>query len=649
MGLEFPLHSTAEINDKPFVPDAGKIIVFDQFEDSASEDTETKAVENEAEALSDFIRYVLDNPNEYPVHEGGTFRAIKPSDIAILYKNKTKSESFEKALRARGLNSIKEEQNGFFGRQEVSDLIALLKYCAYRSDHLSLLQVIKSPIIGLSDQEALSYFVHNRHKVKAETEQETPRPTIENLIEFIRTDDSKKSGKSISRLIDFSKALNIHNSKSVRSLIFQLNKTLNIAASYQHAYGGTEGTLAHNNIFKFMQLVLSLENDGHTSLFAIIEKLTSLKDSDLEGNAPSSDDAIKLMTIHKSKGLEFPMVFIVETAQNWFKKNHYWEPLKDDNKQSKLAFFGHAGTKNLISSSLNAVKDKVDDHLYSEAIRVLYVAMTRASQYLVISGNTKDAEKRLASEKDRSFYNCLLSSVTKMGETKKEAGRTTFERKIATELTDSKHIVNISKWNINTEVETTSEDLEIISPHDEIVKAEVSIAAHKSPPADLSADLGSFFHKIIDRSIKNKQFISEKACRYLRETFFPKQGNNAELVRWCIAYEEDAKFAYDQLLKPILNSATRIYSEVKLLHRNEKSLTKGICDLVVEYDDKIILIDHKTTGPLNSEETLDFCLQKSYDKQLERYQEVLIKIFPEKKVYPAVLLSRSRDLVYLPT
>ena len=114
------------------------------------------------------------------------------------------------------------------------------------------------------------------------------------------------------------------------------------------------------------------------------------------GCSQANPSSVSLMTIHKSKGLEFPFVFVVETAEPWYRLDRYWA--KSSRGLSLLELpHDRPIANNIFQSKINVWKE----HLYHESQRLLYVSLTRASQYLMVSGNIQKSEKA------ESFYQFL--------------------------------------------------------------------------------------------------------------------------------------------------------------------------------------------------------------------------------------------------
>src|SRR5690606_2914567 len=86
----------------------------------------------------------------------------------------------------------------------------------------------------------------------------------------------------------------------------------------------SEGELAKANLQKFYELVLKAEEDGFRDLVSLFNELDRLEETEEIGNAATGREAVTLMTIHKSKGLEFPFVILVGTGEPWEKRDLYW-------------------------------------------------------------------------------------------------------------------------------------------------------------------------------------------------------------------------------------------------------------------------------------------------------------------------------------
>ena len=590
MGDDFPNHSTAEINGKPFVNDTAKVIVFNKFENTEQGEKTLKSIDNETETIAEFIKHALSNPKEYPVLDAGRYRPLRPSDIAILYKNKTKSDEFEKALRKHGINSIKEEKNGYFQRQEIEDLYSLINLFVYPDDTLALLSVLRSPIFNLKDSQIISTI----ERIKLESNKIESSKTLEQFLE--------SAPKNISFELEYLKTALVGKApQSFREKITDCIIHLKISEKYHELYDSKEALLAKNNIHKFIQILFNIEQEGITTPKEVLTKLRNLRQIDIEGNAPSESSAVKMMTIHKSKGLEFPMVFVVETAQKWFKKNSNWEAFKVDENQTKMCFLGDKQSRKFPSTTLEEYNTAITNNLYNESVRVLYVAMTRASQYLVITGN-----QRTSSEDEMSFYDTLYTSLKDMGGIVQNDDRliySTSQPEISFEFAtgESKKEFNILSDSKHTEA--LARDLELVSPHSLIEKSiqTSTIQSVSKPPTEHSTALGLYFHKIMEVAVRNNSFPDEAAINYIESQFFNHYVKNDSLIKWIELFTNDARNTYNNIIKPMTVDSLKSLPEVNMINLQESNLVKGICDLVIECDDTIHIIDYKTTGPRDHE------------------------------------------------
>lgn len=641
IGPTFPEHSTAQLGRVPFIPNHSKVMIFDTFEEKDTASDTVKSVDHEADQIARFIKTVLDNPDSYPVYDKGQFRPIRADDIVILYKNKTKSEIFEQALRDHQLHPSKEEKSGFFERQEIEDLICIVKFLTYPSDSLSLFTILKSPIFAVNDadifklnriiteqsikkidllQIVLDYFISNKN------------PECSHSLKLFKTIAVNKAFRSFSDL--------------VAKLIFELQ----VPHKYKYAFGEREGELAEANISKFLMMLDMISSDGLKTDVQMLDHLQKLKSLNNEGSAASSHSAIKMMTIHKSKGLEFAMVFIVETAQKWFKKNTYWESFKTESNETKMAFLGFGKQKTLVNDTLDEVESKIEKKLFDESIRVLYVAMTRASQYLILSGNVKDAEKYMEKSDTHTFFQTLYKCSKEMGAKLNSNG--------AYEISNKEIDIEISVPEISTgdrarelinDQKNLSPDCELISPHSLVEKENRGVSTIKktsSPPARYSSDLGSFFHKLLEEAVKTKSFPCEDKTALITRMFFADP-HASELKPWIDLYVSDAEKCLKTIYEIAEGSDAKYLTEVNIVNRVENRLIKGVLDLLIITEKAVYIIDHKTTGPLEAQDAKNFCIEQGYHRQLGTYKDAVMKIYPQKIVISAVLLSRINTLVTL--
>lgn len=340
-------------------------------------------LQQEAQGLALYLRRVLAHPDEYPVAAEQGFRPLQPADIAILYRNATHASIFEAALREQGVNVVRAENSGFFTRSEIKDCMHLLRLCVYPADVLSLIAVAASPIGKVDDVELMRFLETTAGAKHAYEAAATLAMTwqshfyehapMRRVAEFLQEAHQGGFGRRLC------------------ALLIELRVDQQYYAMYAELGRLVEAELAAAMVRQFVDLVAA--EPDHESGIAIYHSLLRQQDEQ-QANLPPSPHAVNMMTIHKAKGLEFGMVCLTQSATPWsmLGKDYFFTvPISEQTPfESYLVPQGELFKEPVIFqkrlSPLDSFKERHRRSLYEESLRLLYVALTRAEQYLVVSG-----------------------------------------------------------------------------------------------------------------------------------------------------------------------------------------------------------------------------------------------------------------------
>ncbi len=320
------------------------------------------AREAEADGLARWLAESVFGRVEVRGRDGRT-RPAAPGDTAILLRALTAVHVYLEALRRRGIPYVVEGERRFFAAQEVVDAINVLRALASPHDRVALVGVLRSPLGGMTDRELydLSRAGWLDYRVV-----ETGRPPASWAPVALYRELSALSREIPERPVDEAVAE-----------IFERLPLEAVAAS------GPHGDQSAANVGKLARIAETLAAEG-LSFSGLVDRLDRrARDEAEEGESPLVDEAVnavKVLSVHKAKGLEFPIVVLAGAHAG---SNHRNGP----------AVFRHwsSGTVGLQvgdTTSLSAVYlgERLAAREAEEARRVLYVGMTRARDLLVISG-----------------------------------------------------------------------------------------------------------------------------------------------------------------------------------------------------------------------------------------------------------------------
>ncbi|MCX7951475.1 MAG: UvrD-helicase domain-containing protein, partial [Clostridiales bacterium] len=325
-------------------------------------------------------------------------KGIEYKDIAILFRNRNNILDFENALKNKGIPYTILGGIGFYERQEIKDLINLVRFIYRQDDKLSFLGVIRSPFVGLSDNEVIDIFsfINKEDKIEA------------------AIGKNKKLDK-LFKIKSNALFLNVYN------LLKYADKELNIK---EILLSSEDGIQKYRNFEKFLEIAIEFDSKGIYSSLEFVEYVENLIGlSEKESQAfldTENSDAVKIMTVHASKGLEFEAVFVPcldYSIEKNSRSTFVYDKFDGDGGRLGIAFKDDA-----IKEIYEKINQKRIEEEKKEEIRILYVAATRAIRFLSFSGveKTKDRAKSILSEMDKLPLDSFKERTKEFEEYKKD-------------------------------------------------------------------------------------------------------------------------------------------------------------------------------------------------------------------------------------
>lgn len=346
------------------------LVIVEREEEADPEAVSLRIEQAESQATAAFVRGLMDD-------EGW-----QAGDIAVLVPTLTHSEAYQNELTLRGVRSYLVRGKGYYSRGEVSDVLALLRILINPRDDLSLVTVLRSPFVGLTDDAlyllgaesrrakvSLWHSLHRRHACGlAEVDQAALDAFVAKLTAFA----SRVGRPGIAGLIDDAGA--------------EFGYDLSLLSSDQ-------GDRRFANIRKLMRLADEYEQLEGPNLAGFVLMVQQMGDiSDNEGSAPTlaeGENVVRIMTVHQAKGLEFPVVVLAGLGS---------PGRNDENSEFMVSAEARVGvfikgTRNgtyeesdLSYGPADEIADERKQQEDEEDDRLLYVAMTRAEERLVLVG-----------------------------------------------------------------------------------------------------------------------------------------------------------------------------------------------------------------------------------------------------------------------
>jgi ATP-dependent helicase/nuclease subunit A len=294
----------------------------------------------------------------------GAPRPARPDDIAILFRARAGHQYFEEALEARGIRTYVYKGLGFFDAPEVQDLQALLRCLARPESDLAAAELLRSRVVRISD-EGLARLAPAFAAVLGDGRAASAGRSLGELDQAAleRARDSLARWRSLADRVPPSE------------LVDQILRE----SAYAFELAGRRLGQARENIKKVRSLIRRVENRGYATLGRLARYFDTLRAGDEANAILQASGAVNLMTIHAAKGLEFPIVFVVNLHL----------PGRGRPPGFSVIERGPDGESEVAFSTTDATR--LEDRRESEELRrLLYVAVTRARDRLYLAGEVED-------------------------------------------------------------------------------------------------------------------------------------------------------------------------------------------------------------------------------------------------------------------
>ena len=376
------LHTGRIVEDAPpeWVGGDVEVHVLCCDEDKAQTDPDDgEDLENDEKEMLFVIRKIqeLKNNGALVQDKDGTFRPMEWRDIVLLKRSISGSASrMIDLLRREGIPAYAEEKSGYFSAMEVQFVLSLLQIIDNPEQDLPMAIVLQSPLIGM-DANDLGRL---RLSVGENSLWSGLRPFVEasQNAGWIRFVDSMDTWRTMSRR------------QGITDLIWHIYDALHVV---EYVSAMPNGLVRRGNVLALYERAKQYENGNYRGLFRFLRFIESLQasgeDLSVAKTVSEADNVVRIMTIHKSKGLEFPVVFLMGTQKGFNKMDLNRSLLL--HKEYGVGLKGYFPDLRVMYNSLPwiFVRQALEENLKAEEERILYVALTRPKDKLYITGYMK--------------------------------------------------------------------------------------------------------------------------------------------------------------------------------------------------------------------------------------------------------------------
>ncbi|GBD38690.1 ATP-dependent DNA helicase PcrA [bacterium HR37] len=488
-------------------------------------------------------------------------------DMALLLRYRTFMYVYESSLREFNIPYRSVSGGTLFAQTEVRDIVAFIRYLLNPGDRIAEACVLRSPFLGVSDEELLSFY-GKRERVER----------ISDFLEFVGGLRKVAFSLTPASLLEF-----ILRETGFDSAVLALR----------------DGLVKYENIGRLLRVFKRLESMG-LNVVDILDYLESGFEEDYEPPSQSElleEDSVKVLTVHKAKGLEFPVVFLADL-------DHAGGESKRVAVTGKGEFLvRHEGTSSSLWKQVSELKYMEE---LEEEKRILYVAKTRAKDLLVVawgkSGKSRPLEKKL------SF---LIDSVIGVSsEVELNTDRVSFcgfEIPIWREKGVEKAFFEEGKPSGFSTLEGFS-----------LVTGDLHVGeggrGFVLPIGELSPlEVGKLMHRFLELWDFREESVLSTARFVLAEASCVDCGSITELFS-----SMARNFLKSELIGRI-KRARRVYREVPFLVEDRGYTERGRMDLVLEEERGVSVFDYKYV--------MERSELASYREQLKRYLHIASKRF----------------------
>ncbi|MCI0507593.1 MAG: UvrD-helicase domain-containing protein [Gammaproteobacteria bacterium] len=582
---------------------------------------------NEAQCIAGKIATLINNKTV--IADANKIRALRYDDFIILLRHRTHAAHYERALLQAGIPYNGIEKGALLETLEIRDIAALLETLSTPFNNLALAQTLKSPVFALTDADLMSLA-----SIKEGN-------WFKRLLLLCGRQPENMAVARAVRLIENWRAM--IGVLPVHDLLDRIYSESNLIERYAAAYPAHLQHRVVSNLNRFIELALEIDSGRYPSVSRFLYRLQTLRNS--TQNAPDatpagkSDARVRMLTIHAAKGLEAPVVFLADAANTAASKDAYQAIVQwpaNENKPSHFLLAAKKMDRDSFTSELLLLQDA---EVKREDANLLYVALTRARQYLFISG----CESKRGG--DRSWYGSIAAALETFPDNtlrQEDGGYVLKTGQTPNPPHETSPFTGVPAIDIDPRM---AQPIETAVPDINIAPSKLVAGFHGA------ADTSGFAAEVCaDEDLQLRGVIIHKMLQLLTD-----RGGTEDIPQiiqncWSNRVSQTLLDEYWHEVRSLLASKkhqhlfnpeyyTAAYNEVPISFQYREFNVFGIIDRVVTSNDTVHLIDYKThldTGAQNQRDLAQF-----YRPQMSMYYEGVSRLWPGKTVIPQILFTRN--------
>lgn len=608
----------------------------------------------------------------------GQMRKTLPTDIAVLSRSmNTVRDEYETAIKSLGIPVASGEQSSFYDLTEISLVLDIISVIDNSQNDMPLTSIMRSFIYAFNEDE-----------LKEIRDFAPDKPFYyECVYAYAEYGDREELKAKINAMLS---QISLFRKYSMDHPVDALLRYIYNATSLFSRFGALpDGRVRQQNLLRLKDTAAQYEAGTLKGLynFILYTQSARLSKNIRQSSYPSA--GVRLLTVHKSKGLEFGIVIITDCEKTFSDADIRGDIVPDRDIGFTIRYRNAEKAYRCDTLPRLIAKERLQKQRYAEEMRILYVAATRAKQKLFFVGaaNEKKTEELLDAEYgtyfagEKSFLEMVARGIHHSG-AKVSMGRAVLEESPPTQITQPKKTANdkqceemrkaikdaLSYEYPHKALSLLPTKLSVSAVKEGITEAEtlefgsntVSIKtipsfAKKQDKIQTALLRGTLTHALLEtvslseaESDIQKALENAKASLCEKGLFTQQEAALADIsaAKWFLSSSLGEKFirsdkAYREM-KFIMNKKA---SEISPLFasQNETVLIQGVIDLVFEYENKLYLIDYKTDR-FHGEEHKQALIEK-YSRQIELYNEALSGIFGKRadEAYICFIAEKSSE------
>jgi len=570
----------------------------------------------EARRVAEQIRQLVDS--QTLLGEADQARPIQYNDILLLVRSRTHLHYYEQALRQANIPYLSGDRGTLLDSIEVQDMLNLLNWLSMPFDNLALAGILRCPLFAVSDED-LMLLAGKRSGSWFER--------LADLATELPDDASlARAWRLLSAWCQLAGQIPVHD------LLDRIYSEGNVLARYRAAFPSHLVPRVLANLTRFLELALEMDSGRYPSLMTFAQWLKELRESENEApDEPASvgqQERVRIMTIHGAKGLEAPVVFLIDSARPESNSKAYQALVEWPAEAARPHVFMLKPDKEHLDHFSAEMDQRANQAQRREEANLLYVAVTRARQLLYISGSLPQRGT------GNSWYQQIAGQYDLDVQSLDESVSLTRSHSPPTQdsgLTESPADITPAADPQLTRPLKLEPRLREIAPSHSLQEQAIGGIGDED-----GMTRGLVIHQYLEWLCQEPRLDGALAMQRLAGQASPEQ-----LDQW---WQEAWRTFSDPSLGAVFKPAASVqaYNEIPLMYRDHDHTVNGVIDRLLIDAGQIHIIDYKTHHYATVQQLE--ALASRYLNQMQLYAEGVRRLWPLHEVRTSLLFTACAKL-----